>query len=357
MNGMVTATIERLEATGHATREELELLLGEVEPEAATELFAAADRVRASAVGDEVHLRALIEFSNYCRRNCLYCGLRRDHRELSRYRISPDKILETARGAALLGYRTVVLQSGEDAAYSVNTLAELVRAIKNECDMAVTLSIGQRSEEEYRLLRKAGVDRFLLRIETSSPTLYVELHPDSDWHERLGCLRTLQRLGYQTGSGVMIGLPGQTVGMLADDLLFLQALDLDMIGVGPFIPHPSTPLAEAVGGDLGLTLRFVACLRLLCPQALIPATTALGTLHPEGRERALQAGADVLMPNATPLQYRERYQIYLGKICTGEEAAECRQCVVEMVTRMGRCVGTGHGHSRRHTGAVAARCS
>jgi biotin synthase len=310
-------------------------------------LFAAADRVRRERVGDEVHLRALVEFSNHCWRNCAYCGLRRDHRELSRYRMSPDEIVETAQTAAELGYGTLVLQSGEDLYYTADVLGEIVRTIKGRHEVAITLSVGERSEAEYRRLKRAGADRFLLRIETSSPELYRELHPDLDWQARRECLRALRRLGYQVGSGVMLGLPGQSLEMLGDDLLFLQSLDLDMIGVGPFLPHPATPLAGEEGGMLEVSLRFVACLRLLCPEALIPATTALGALHPEGRQRALQVGANVLMPNCTPTEYREQYQLYPGKICTGEAAAECRRCVEAMIAGLGRRVAQGPGHSLR----------
>ena len=346
----VTTTAEkilnRLEEQHRAPRDELAALLGTDERDARV-LFAAADRARAAAIGDEVQLRALIEFSNHCRRDCLYCGLRRGSRALSRYRMTPEEMLAAARGAAALGYRTVVLQSGEDPQYTADLLVGVVWEMKQECDLAITLSVGERPEGEYRLMREAGADRFLLRIETSSPELYSTLHPDSDWHRRLECIHSLRRLGYQVGSGVMIGLPGQTLEMLADDLLFLQSLDLDMIGVGPFIPNPATPLAGASGGTLDLALRFVSCLRLLCPDALIPATSALGALHPTGRQQALQTGADVLMPNATPAEYRGRYQLYPGKVCLGEDAAECRECVEAMVASLGRRVGTGYGHSRR----------
>jgi biotin synthase len=205
------------------------------------------------------------------------------------------------------------------------------------------------------MLREAGADRYLLRIETSSPELYRQLHPDSDWDHRLECLLALRRTGFQVGSGVMIGLPGQTLSMLADDLLFLQSLDLDMIGVGPFIPHPATPLADTLGGTLELALRFVALVRLLCPDTHIPATTALGALSPTGRQQALQAGANVLMPNCTPMQHREQYQLYPGKICTGESADQCRGCVELMIRGLGRKVGLGPGHSlRSHTVSAGA---
>lgn len=345
MSTEAAAIVARLEERGRASHEDLARLLGASEAEEGL-LYAAADRVRASVVGDQVQLRALIEFSNHCWRNCLYCGLRRDHRALPRYRMSPEEILEASRGAAGLGYRTIVLQSGEDPRYPAQALAPVVQAIKSECDVAVTLSVGERSAQEYRALRAAGADRLLLRIETSSPELYAELRPDSDWHQRVECLESLRRLSYQLGSGVMIGLPGQTLEMLADDLLFLQSLDLDMIGVGPFIPHPETPLAGESGGTLELSLRFIACLRLLCPEALIPAATALGALHQAGRQRALACGADVLMPNATPPRYRKLYQLYPGKAGPEEEVATCRWCAEQMVASLGQRVDQGHGHSR-----------
>jgi len=361
MSASVPAIIRDLEHQHQASSEELAVLLAAGKDDALA-LFAAADRVRAAAVGDEVHLRGLIEFSNHCRRNCLYCGLRRDHRSLSRYRMTPEEILDSARTAADLGYRTLVLQSGEDLSYTAPALADLIRRLKAECDMAVTLSIGERTEADYRLLREAGADRFLLRIETSSPALYRELHPDppagrqgdpdggresTGWYHRLSCLHVLRRLGYQVGSGVMIGLPGQSLAMLAEDLIFLQGLDLDMIGVGPFIPHPATPLAGPVGGSLALALRFLACLRLLCPTALLPATSSLEALHPAGRRLGLQAGADVIMPNATPPVYRKRYQLYPGKVGLEEDPAECRRLAEELVVSLGRRVACGRGHSRR----------
>ena len=337
--------IEKLAKSATATREELAALLA-CDDSAAKDLFAAADQVRARAAGDEVHLRGLIEFSNHCRRNCLYCGLRRENRSLSRYRMLPDEIVECSVGAAESGYRTVVLQSGEDVWCGAEVLAEVVREIKGQTGVAVTLSIGERPEGEYRLLRAAGADRFLLRMEVSSPIRYAQFHPDSDWDERLKCLEAVRTAHLQVGSGTLIGLPGNGVGTLSEDLLFLQRLDLDMIGVGPFIPHPATPLAGARGGTLGLALRFLACLRLLCPRALIPATTAFAALDPSGWERGLAAGADVLMPNVTPLHYRRQYEIYPGKVWSDLGPAEFREYVEEILARLGRRVARGPGHSR-----------
>lgn len=338
--------IDALRVRAAASREELAALLS-CDGETATALLRAADEVRAERVGKEVHLRALLEFSNHCRRNCGYCGLRREHRALRRYRMSPDDIVACAGEAVRAGYRTVVLQSGEDLWYSAPRLAEVVRAIKQEGDVAVTLSIGERTAEEYRLLREAGADRFLLRMETSSPSFYRALHPDSDWESRLECLRSLRRLGYQVGSGVIIGLPGQTIEMLADDLLFLQSLDLDMIGVGPFIPHPATPLADAPAGGLELALRFLACLRLLCQQALIPATTALGALAPDGLRRGLQAGANVVMPDCTPAYYRRLYELYPGRRDLGESLRQARAAAEELVSSIDRRVARDRGDSWR----------
>ena len=343
--------IAKLAESATATREELAALLA-CDDSAAKDLFAAADGVRTRAVGDEVHLRGLIEFSNDCRRNCLYCGLRRENRSLSRYRMVPDEIVKCSMRAAELGYRTVVLQSGEDMWYAAPILADVVGAIKAARDIAVTLSIGERPEDDYRLLRNAGADRLLLRMEASSPARYAPFHPDSDWEERQKCLRAARTARFQVGSGTLIGLPGHGVGTLSEDLLFLQSLELDMIGVGPFIPHPATPLAGARGGTLGAALRFLACLRLLCPRALIPATTALAALDPSGWEQGLRAGADVLMPNVTPLKYRDQYDIYPGKVWSRAEPAAFRREVAEMVERLGRRVSEGPGHTRLRREAV-----
>lgn len=353
MSAHLRETIADLEAGGEVTRDGLARLLC-ADESTAQALYSAADRVRKRWAGEEVHLRALLEFSNHCRRNCRYCGLRGDHEALSRYRMRPDEIVRAAVEAGELGYRTVVLQSGEDTWWTSEMLAEVVRQIKSQTPVAVTLSIGERSEEEYRALREAGADRFLLRIETSSPTLYQELHPDSDWSERRARLEVLRRLGYQVGSGVMIGLPGQSPEMLADDLLFLRDLNLDMIGVGPFIPHPNTPLAGEQGGTLQLALRFLACLRLLCPQALIPATTALAALDPDGWERGLCAGADVLMPNLTPSEYKEKYALYPGKVWNDLDATAFRRQVGTIVERVGRRVSSGYGHTRLSAAQCAA---
>lgn len=309
----------------------------------ALEIIQAADQVRAASVGDEVHLRGLIEFSNYCRNNCLYCGLRRDNRKLARYRLSPEEIIGAAKFGATLGYQTIVLQSGEDPAYSTGLMAEIIQEIK-KLNLVVTLSLGERSPEEYRLWRLAGAERYLMRHETAGPILYQRLHPGQSFEQRISLLKALKELDYQVGAGFMTGLPGQTPETLVADLKLLWELQPEMVGIGPFIPHPDTPLGNSPGGTLQLTLLMVALARLILPKALIPATTALGSIHPLGREAALQAGANVLMPNLTPTHYRAKYEIYPNKICLTEAAGDCRNCTTQRVKSLGRKIAAHPGH-------------
>jgi len=309
-------------------------------------LFKKADIVRQKYVGNEVHLRGLIEFSNICRKNCRYCGIRSANSEIKRYRMPVDEIIQTAKMAESFGYRTVVLQSGEDPFYTLNILIDLIRRIKQETNMAVTLSIGERSKEEYQQMYEAGADRFLLRFETSNPKLYHSLHPDSDFEQRMQILIWLKDIGYQVGSGIMIGLPGQTLEDLAIDILKFKELDLDMIGVGPYISHPDTPLAGSVNGTADMTLKVIALTRIVTRNTHIPATTALATLRPEdGREKALQSGANVVMPNVTPLKYRELYELYPAKICIHEAAEQCHSCIRQRISKVGRSISTDYGHS------------
>jgi len=315
--------------------------------EDAPRLYAAADRMRLAHVGSDVHLRGLIEFSNFCRKDCGYCGLRRHNSGIERYRLEPEAIIATAQRAEALGYRSVVLQSGEDAWFTPARLAEAIRGIKVATQLAVTLSVGERDHETYRLWKEAGADRYLLRIETTDAALFAALHPDDDLEARKACLYALRDLGYQLGTGVMVGLPGQTPEMLARDVIWMHELGAEMIGVGPFIPHPATPLAQATGGTVEATLRMVAVLRLVFPDAHLPATTAMGSLHPFGRERALQAGANVMMPNVTPTNIRPMYEIYPGKICLGDDAGHCKGCITGRITRLGRTIGTDQGHVKR----------
>ncbi|MEN6461332.1 MAG: [FeFe] hydrogenase H-cluster radical SAM maturase HydE [Syntrophomonas sp.] len=309
-------------------------------------LYSAADRVRQRYVGDEVHLRGLIEFSNYCRKNCFYCGIRRGNHNADRYRMNSEEILITVGQAVQLGYRTVVLQSGEDMYYTVDKLEHLIKQIKQQFDVAITLSIGERPRQEYERLYKAGADRFLLRFETSNPQLYAQLHPDSRFDERMNILGWLKEIGYQVGSGIMVGLPGQTVDDLASDILLFKELDLDMVGIGPYICHQDTPLVGSPDGTVEMTFKVVALTRIVTRNTHIPATTALATLRPaDGREKALQLGANVVMPNVTPVRYRALYELYPAKICTGEDAQQCRGCINGRIYSIDRPVSNGYGHS------------
>lgn len=309
-------------------------------------LLQQADRKRDEICGDEVHLRAIIEFSSYCKQNCYYCGLRKDNQQLKRYQLEAEEIIETAQMAADLGYQTVVLQSGEDD-YSAPEIAEIIKEIKKTTAMAVTLSLGERDFDAYKLWLEAGADRYLLKHEIADKKLYQKYHPEMSFENRLESLRYLKILGYQIGSGVIIGLPDQTPEILAEDLLLCQDLELDMIGSGPFIPHQQTPLKGSKKGTVEMTLKFTALSRLLLPLAHIPATTALGTIDAEGRQKALQAGANVVMPNVTDSSYREQYQIYPDKICVNEEAGDCRQCIGSIISSLGRYVSQDQGHSLR----------
>ncbi len=309
-------------------------------------LLQMADQKRKEVCGDEVHLRAIIEFSSYCRQNCHYCGLRKDNGKLERYQLGKEEIINTAQMAAELGYQTVVLQSGEDQ-YPAAEIAEIIREIKKTTGMAITLSLGERDFAAYKLWQEAGADRYLLKHEVADQTLYEKYHPGMSFANRIESLKYLKTIGYQIGSGVIIGLPGQTPEIMAEDLLLSQELKLDMIGSGPFIPHQETPLMGSESGTVEMTLKFTALSRLLLPLAHIPATTALGTIDAEGRQKALKAGANVVMPNVTDSSYREKYQIYPEKICVNEEAGDCRQCIGGIIASLGRQVSQNKGHSLR----------
>ncbi|HSV31022.1 MAG TPA: [FeFe] hydrogenase H-cluster radical SAM maturase HydE [Atribacteraceae bacterium] len=334
----------RLRIGKSLSREDLAALL-ESGGENADFLRCQADALRQEVMGNRVHLRGLIEFSNHCERNCLYCGLRRGNTSLERYRLSGEEVFQVARTAVTLGYQTVVLQSGEDSQVSADDLARIVRRLKRELDLAVTLCVGERDYEEYALWRREGADRYLLKHETADPAIYRRLHPDMIWNRRTQRLAWLRKLGYQVGSGCMVGLPGQDAWSLAGDLIFLRTLDVEMAGIGPFVPHPATPLGNTPGGDVEMTLNAVALSRLLLPQVHLPATTALGSIHPRGRQMALQAGANVVMPNLTPKPYRRLYEIYPDKICLDDDPSHCRQCIQGIITSLGRRVADDPGHS------------
>jgi len=346
--------------------------LREDDPARLERLWAAADETRRRHVGDEVHLRGLIEISSHCVRACGYCGLRSANREIERYRMNADEILACARAAKEYGWGTVVIQSGEDYGITTAWLAQVVRAVKAETGLAVTLSLGERPDEDLVAWRAAGADRYLLRFETSDDELYRLIHPDLPGRvsDRMRMLRTLRRVGYEAGSGIMVGIPGQTYASVADDILLFGQLDLDMIGVGPYIAHPSTPLGdrswvrpisadEQIPGDELTVYKVVALTRLIRPDANIPSTTALATINKtDGRELGLQRGANVVMPNLTPPEYRAKYEIYPDKACVNETAEMCRGCLAGRVESIGRIVGAGPGGRdprmrRRREGASA----
>lgn len=307
-------------------------------------LFQKADIIRKKYVGDDVHLRGLIEFSNICRNNCLYCGIRRNNGELKRYRMSKEQIIETARNAANIGFKTIVMQSGEDLYFSKDIICDILREIK-KFDVAITLSIGERTYDEYKAWKEAGADRYLIRIETTDKDLYHKLDPDMSWQNRYNCTMWLKELGYELGSGIMVGLPNQTIESIAEDLLFLKDIEVDMAGIGPFIPAPNTPLADEKGGTLNLALRTMAIMRLLMPDINIPATTAMEVLHPEGRIMALKAGANVVMPNVTANEYKQLYTLYPNK--AKADKTQSRTDIGAKIISIGRKIGTGYGEHKK----------
>ncbi len=332
------------------SKNEIVRLLADEQNEPA--LLKRADRIRKKYVGDAIHLRGLIEFSNICRNNCLYCGIRRGNGKVARYRMKEDELIETARRAAALGFKTVVMQSGEDMYYTQEKMCRIIEAIK-KFDVAVTLSIGERSYGDYKAFREAGADRYLMRIETTDKDLYHRLDPGMSWQHRYECLLMIKELGYELGSGIMVGLPGQSLESIAADLMFLRRLGVDMAGIGPFIPHPETPLAGEPGGSLHLALRTMAIMRLLLPDINIPATTAMESLHPDGRMMALLGGANVVMPNVTEGEYRKLYELYPGKICVNDTPVHCRSCISRKILSIGRTIGTGYGSHRDNRKAAS----
>lgn len=305
-------------------------------------LFSLADKTREEYVGDEVHLRGLIEFSNICKRQCKYCGLRCEDKFIDRYRISKENIISYAEHAVNMGYKTIVLQSGEDEYYNTDLMCEIIEGIK-KLGVALTLSIGEKTYEEYKAFKEAGADRYLIRIETTDKTLYNQIHPNMDFDNRVRCLENLGRLGYEVGTGCLVGLPNQTIESLADDILFFKEINADMVGIGPFIPHPHTPLKDSATGSFTLALKVMALTRILLKDINIPATTAMETLNPNGRIIALQSGANVVMPNVTTTEYRAKYEIYPNKICINENPDKCKGCISAKIQSIGRSVSTSFG--------------
>ncbi|MCI5752569.1 MAG: [FeFe] hydrogenase H-cluster radical SAM maturase HydE [Oscillospiraceae bacterium] len=340
-----TSLIGRIERGEDISAEELSRLISSHTAEDLDYICGKANAVRKRIYGDDIYVRGLIEFTNYCRNDCLYCGIRRSNKNADRYRLTREQILDCCETGYVLGFRTFVLQGGEDGFYSDDDICRIVSEIKEKYpDCAVTLSIGEKSRESYRAYYNAGADRYLLRHETADNAHYAKLHPNElSLENRKRCLYDLKDIGYQTGSGFMVGSPYQTADTLAEDMLFLKELDPHMVGIGPFIPHHDTPFAAEKAGTLELTLFMVALTRLMLPHALIPATTALGTVAFDGRERGILAGANVVMPNLSPRDVRKKYLLYDNKICTGDEAAECRSCLERRMNGIGCRIAVTRG--------------
>jgi biotin synthase len=331
------AVIDKLFREQMAGKEELLFLLEDTSEEVQEYLSEQARKVSGRTFSNKVYLRGLIEFSNYCKNDCLYCGIRRSNRCVERYRLSEEQILSCCETGHALGFRTFVLQGGEDLFYTDEMLVELIGKIKKRFpDCALTLSIGEKKRESYEAYFKAGADRYLLRHETADEEHYAKLHPqEMSLANRKRCLYDLKEIGYQVGCGIMVGSPYQTLEHIVEDLYFMKELKPHMIGIGPFISHKDTPFADFENGSVALTLKLLGILRLMFPKALLPATTALGTLDPLGREKGILAGANVLMPNLSPTNVRKKYALYDNKICTGDEAAECNRCLRGRIERIG----------------------
>ncbi len=297
------------------------------------ELFVIANKIRKENKKEYIHLRALIEFTNICKCNCLYCGLRCENKKINRYRLTQDEILNCVKNAVNLGYKTIVLQGGEDIFWTTDKVCNLIKEIK-KYDVALTLSIGERTYEDYKAFKSAGADRYLLRIETTNKELYKKMHPNMSYENRIRCLKDIKNLGYEVGTGSLVGLPNQSIESLADDLLFFKELDADMVGIGPFIPHQNTPLANEKNNNFDLSLRVMAIARILLPKANIPATTAMETLKPNGRIIALNSGANVIMPNFTNANYINDYEIYPNKASLTS---------IEEIEKLGRIISKTKG--------------
>ncbi len=308
-------------------------------------LFQKADEVRKVYCGDEVHLRGIIEFSNYCEQDCLYCGLRKSNSVLERYRMSSAEIMQTAKAIYNMGIQTIVLQSGEDFSFGGNDIANIISSIKKKFDVAITLSLGERDYEEYKLWKTSGADRYLLKHETSNPGLYPVYHSNQKLKDRVDHLYFLKSIGYQIGSGNIISLPRQTIEDIADDILLCRELDVDMASFSPFISSPYTPYRKRKNADLTFTLKVMAAARIVLKNVHIPATTAIATLDEFGREKGLQAGANVIMPNFTPNPYREKFSIYANKKCAKDNPLDCPSCLENSISLLGRKVATGKGQS------------
>ena len=349
MDDRIKGLICRLHETHSLTTEEYEALLRDRDGEAAALLAELAVQTSKEIYGSEVFSRGLIEISNICKNDCLYCGIRRSNKNCSRYRLAPEDILACADEGYALGFRTIVLQGGEDGYYTDGILCGIISELKvRHPDCAVTLSLGERSRESYARLRQAGADRYLLRHETADKAHYETLHPkEMSFDNRMRCLRDLRELGYQVGCGMMVGSPYQTYAHLAEDLRFIEDFKPDMCGIGPFIPHADTPFREEPAGTLELTCYLLSIIRLIWPPVLLPATTALGTIDPQGREKGILSGANVVMPNLSPVEVRKKYELYDNKICTGDESAQCVNCMALRMEAIGYRLVSARGDIRK----------
>jgi len=333
----VTQLIEKLEEQRDLSKEEFIELLSNLTEEDSQFLHERARITAKEHFDNKIYTRGLIEFTNYCKNDCYYCGIRRSNRCVERYRLTEEEILDCCQQGYELGFRTFVLQGGEDGSYSDADIVLIVQKIKNAFpDCAITLSIGEKSYESYLAYYNAGADRYLLRHETATEEHYQKLHPANlSLANRKRCLMNLKDIGYQVGAGFMVGSPYQTMEHIVEDLKFLKELSPEMIGIGPFLPHHETPFADQAKGTMEQTLNLISIVRLMLPNSLIPATTALGTVNPNGREQGILAGANVVMPNLSPTIVRKNYQLYDNKICTGDEAAECRSCMERRMNKIG----------------------
>ncbi len=337
--------IEKLKSGSVPEKQELAQLLETITDSEREVLKEAAQKKAQSIFSNKVYIRGLIEISSYCKNDCLYCGLRRSNKNAVRYRLSKEQILSCCENGHRLGFRTFVLQGGEDAYYSDDVMCDIVSTIRQKYpDCAITLSLGERGYQSYKRLYDAGADRYLLRHETANALHYSKLHPKSmSFETRKSSLFALKEIGYQTGAGFMVGSPWQTYETLAEDLLFIKELQPQMCGIGPFIPHKDTPFFDKPSGTLKMTLVLLSIIRLLHPHVLLPATTALGTIHPKGRELGILHGANVVMPNLSPAEHRKDYSLYDNKICTGDEAAECIRCLSGRMKLIGYEIVTDRG--------------
>lgn len=345
----INELVERLIANGELTKDEYVTLLKNIDKEQTETLRQEAVRIQKEYYGNKVYVRGLIEFTNYCKNNCYYCGIQASNQNADRYRLSKEDILSCCKEGYELGFRTFVLQGGEDPYFTDEMMVDIIKEIKGtypEC--AITLSFGEKSKESYLAFKEAGADRYLLRHETANEEHYRVLHPENlSLKNRKQCLYDLKELGFQVGAGFMVGSPGQTLETLAEDLIFIKELQPQMVGIGPFIPHHETKFASCEKGSTEQTLLLLSIIRIILPKVLLPATTALGTVDPKGREKGILAGANVVMPNLSPVSMRKKYALYDNKICTGDEAAECKSCLQRRMESIGYEVVVDRGDAIR----------